>query len=206
MRNRTENQITLVLIRHGATKSNREHRYLGKTDELLSEEGGKELSAYRKSQCYPDVDCVFLSPMERCVQTAEILYPGKPAFPIAEWMEMDFGAFEGRNYMELQGDRRYQAWIDSNGKLPFPEGESRENFILRCEKGFRRMQEKVSQIGETQEIAALGLIVHGGTIMALLSRYCGGDYFDYQTANGKGYICTVKNWNRVPKITELRKI
>lgn len=206
MRNRAENQITLVLIRHGATKSNREHRYLGKTDEPLSQEGERELSEYRKLQCYPDVDCLFVSPMRRCIQTAEILYAEKPTFPIAEWTEMDFGVFEGRNYIELRDDRRYQAWIDSNGTLSFPEGESRESFLLRCEKGFIRMQKKVAQIAETEEIGTLGLVVHGGTIMALLSRYYGGEYFDYQATNGKGYICTVSNWNQLPKITELRKI
>ena len=42
MRNRTENQITFVLIRHGATASNREHRYLGHTDEGLDEPGKTE--------------------------------------------------------------------------------------------------------------------------------------------------------------------
>ena len=59
---------------------------------------------------------------------------------------MDFGVFEGKNYLELQGDKRYQEWIDSNGTLPFPEGESREEFISRCDKGFRRMIEKLKPI------------------------------------------------------------
>ena len=52
---------------------------------------------------------------------------------------MDFGEFEGKNYIELQKDPNYQAWIDSNGTLPFPGGESREAFIKRCEQGFYRM-------------------------------------------------------------------
>jgi alpha-ribazole phosphatase len=41
MRNRPENQIEirLTLIRHGATLSNKEGRYLGKTDEALSPDG-----------------------------------------------------------------------------------------------------------------------------------------------------------------------
>ena len=41
MWNRTEDQIEihLTLIRHGATLSNKEGRYLGKTDEALSPDG-----------------------------------------------------------------------------------------------------------------------------------------------------------------------
>ncbi|MDD6798188.1 MAG: histidine phosphatase family protein [Clostridia bacterium] len=200
MRNSSENQITLVLIRHGKTKSNAQHRYLGKTDEMLSKEGIQELLQNKKMQCYPDVDIVFASPMKRCVQTAQILYPYVPYATVDEWTEMDFGDFEGKNYQELQGDERYQEWIDSNGTLPFPRGESREDFIERCEKGFWKMQ--------TQAMKAekVGMIVHGGTIMAILSRYGGGEYFDYRTDNGKGYVCTVKNFNKKPEITEIKKI
>lgn len=205
MWDRSKNQITLVLIRHGATKANKEHRYIGKTDESLSKVGVMQLVEYKKLQLFPNIDFLFTSPMERCVQTAEILYPGLQPVQIKEWGEMDFGAFEGKNYMELQEDKRYQAWIDSNGTLPFPEGESREEFITRCDKGFQRMVEKVKKIKEEGH-KTIGMIVHGGTIMALLSRYGKGDYFDYQVANGKGYVCTVKNFDTKPKIIELEKI
>lgn len=205
MWNRSENQIMFVLIRHGATKANKEHRYLGKTDEPLSKAGEMELVEYKKMQLFPKLDFLFTSPMKRCIQTAEILYPGLQPVQIKEWEEMDFGAFEGKNYMELQGDERYQAWIDSNGTLPFPEGESREEFMTRCDKGFLEMIENVKQRKEEGH-KTIGMIVHGGTIMALLSRYGRGDYFDYQVANGKGYVCTVKNFDTKPQIIKLEKI
>lgn len=130
MRNRSENQITLVMIRHGETKANKEHRYLGKTDETLSKEGEIQLAEYKKLQLYPKLVSLYVSPMKRCMQTAEILYPDIQPVPIKAWEEIDFGAFEGKNYIELQGDERYQAWIDSKGTLPFPDGESREEFAI----------------------------------------------------------------------------
>jgi alpha-ribazole phosphatase len=206
MRNWSENQITLVLIRHGAVTANKEHRYLGRTEEVLLEEGKKELIEYKKSQGYPRVDYLFISPMKRCKQTAEILYPGLIPVEITEWTEIDFGAFEGKNYMELKDDIRYQEWIDSNGTLSFPEGESREEFILRCEMGFQRMIKELAQMNDKKELITIGMVVHGGTIMALLSRYCDGDYFDYQVSNGKGYVCSLKEWNFQPKIIDLKKI
>lgn len=192
MRNRSEDQITLVLIRHGETKSNQEHRYLGRTDEPLSEKGRKELSEYKEKGCYPSVERLFSSPMKRCVQTAEILYPDLTPVCITEWAEIDFGAFEGKNYMELKDDARYQRWIDHNGKVPFPEGESRKDFIKRCEKGFCKMMQAISRSKRQEVPEKIGMVVHGGTIMALLGRYCKGGYFSYQAANGKGYICTCK--------------
>ena len=205
MRDRAENQITLVLIRHGATKANMEHRYLGKTDEVLSKEGEMQLFEYKKMGFFPNIDFLFSSPMKRCVQTAEILFPELKPVEIEEWKEMDFGVFEGKNYLELQGDNRYQEWIDSNGSLPFPEGESREEFISRCDKGFRRMIGKLKPI-EEEGHKTIGMIVHGGTIMALLSKYGKGDYFDYQVPNGKGFICTMKHLDAETEIMELKKI
>lgn len=142
MRNRSENQIELYLIRHGATKANREHRYLGRTEEPLSKEGREALKAFQRKGFYPDpasLQALFVSPMERCRETAELLFGDCEQYVIPEFREMDFGLFEGKNYQDLQGNARYQAWIDSNGTLPFPEGESREDFLARCKQGFEVM-------------------------------------------------------------------
>ena len=142
MRNRSENQIEVYLIRHGATNANREHRYLGRTEEPLSEEGREELKAFQRQGIYPDpasLQALFVSPMERCRETAELLFGDCEQHIIPEFREMDFGLFEGKNYQDLQGDARYQTWIDSNGTIPFPEGESREDFIARCRQGFEEM-------------------------------------------------------------------
>ena len=194
MRNWTEDQIKLILIRHGVTESNREHRYLGKTDEPLDEEGIRALHKARNAGYYPEVRYVFSSPMKRCIQTAGILYPGNDPVIIPEWEEMDFGFFEGKNYKELQGDVRYQEWIDSNGTLPFPGGESREAFLRRCDIGFRRMTEMLFHLTEKDPCGekTVAAIVHGGTIMSLLSKYSGGNYFDYQVSNGEGYRCLLR--------------
>lgn len=64
---------------------------------------------------------------------------------IEELSECDFGEFENKNYKELSGNQDYQRWIDSNGTLPFPGGESREAF--KCPEplqDFRRLSHSVS--------------------------------------------------------------
>ncbi len=196
MRNRSENQIELYLIRHGATKANREHRYLGRTEEPLSEEGREALKAFQKKGIYPDpasLQALFVSPMERCRETAELLFGDCEQHMIPEFREMDFGLFEGKNYQDLRGNAQYQAWIDSNGTLPFPKGESREDFIARCRRGFEEMlrivtAEGISRNEERKNIAA---VVHGGTIMAVCNSFTDGEYFDFQIGNGEGYRCKV---------------
>ena len=141
--------------------------------------------------------------MKRCVQTAELLFERKPVL-IPEWKEMDFGQFEGKNYEELKDDPCYQKWIDSNGTLPFPGGESREQFIRRSMEGFDWMMSDILKKSERNtgiqsgtekqylrdnceiEIPVVA-VVHGGTIMAVLSSLTGGEYFDFQVKNGEGY-------------------
>ncbi len=56
---------------------------------------------------------------------------------------MDFGQFEGKNYEELKDNPDYQKWIDSNGTLPFPGGEPREQFIRRSMEGFDWMMSDI---------------------------------------------------------------
>ncbi len=45
---------------------------------------------------YPEADLVFVSPMRRCLETAEVLYPGQEPVVIEEFRECDFGLFEGK--------------------------------------------------------------------------------------------------------------
>lgn len=194
MWNRTENQIEirLTLIRHGATFSNQEGRYLGKTDVSLSPDGIRTLEKFVADRTYPVADILFSGPMKRCLETAQILYPEQMPILIPEWTEMDFGVFEGHNYKELSGSPDYQRWIDSGGTLPFPEGESREAFIRRsvagCEKMLYHMKtirERSAECGQNDR--SVSAVVHGGTIMALLSHFLGGEYFNYQVKCGQGY-------------------
>ena len=210
MWNRTENQVKLVLIRHGETQANGERRYLGKTDESLSEDGIVALLSYKERKRYPDVEYLFTSPMKRCMETAEILYPDICPVIIPEWEEIDFGRFEYKNYNDLKDDVQYQAWIDSGGRLDFPGGESKKDFILRCESGFIRMcnELKFSQAAKLKSncYITVGIIVHGGTIMALLSSYGGKNYFDYQVSNGGGCVCRMTGFGSSVQLRDVIKI
>ena len=197
----------LLLIRHGKTAGNLLGRYIGsRTDEPLCDEGREGLAGKQ----LPEVERLYVSPMKRCVETAEILWPGfdrKKMQKVTDLRECDFGDFENKNYKELSGNGDYQAWIDSNGTLPFPNGESMDAFKSRCLEAFARIVEEVS-VAEQEWIASgktgifrAGIVVHGGTIMAILEQYGypKAAYFDYQVKNGCGYRLTpvegTRLWN-----------
>lgn len=164
-------------IRHGEVPGNREGRYVGVTEESLTPEGVRAARALHPAQ--PEM--VFTSPRLRCRETAELLYPGVEALVIDELSECDFGAFEYRNYRELQGNPAYQAWIDSGGRIAFPGGEDRAQFQERCLAGFRRVVEILTEHGASHA----ALVVHGGTIMAVLDRLScpHRDYYEWQCGN-----------------------
>lgn len=172
--------MKIIFIRHGKTAGNLEKRYIGRTDEPLCETGAAEI----RLRNYPDCEAVISSPMKRCIQTAEMIYPGKNIFVCNDLRECDFGDFEGKNYMELSGNIAYQKWIDSNGKLPFPNGESHEKFTERCTVAFESVMEDFS------EYRTISLVLHGGSIMAILEKYAvpKRGFYDYQVKNGCGFI------------------
>ena len=91
----SKNQIEIIFLRHGMTIENEQHRYLGNTDTSLSRNGICKLQALQKNGTYSKTDILFCSPMKRCTETAEILYPNHTPIYIPEWREMDFGEFEG---------------------------------------------------------------------------------------------------------------
>ena len=121
--------------------------------------------------------------MKRCRETAELIYPGVQVEVIDDFRECDFGEFENKNYADLNGRADYQAWIDSNGEMPFPGGERRAEFAARCVHAFDELVKR-----NLQEDSAI--IAHGGTIMAVMEQYANpkGSYYDFQVKNGEGYI------------------
>lgn len=172
--------MNIYFIRHGKTKGNEEGRYIGTTDESLSEKGRKELQV----RTYPKAAYIYVSPMKRCIETAEVIYSGQDKIICEDLREADFGIFEGKNYEELKESIRYQTWLDSKGTLPFPDGESREQFTKRCIKQFQIIIENHIQQGKQGDIA---FIVHGGTIMAIMEQFASPkkSYYEWQIKNGE---------------------
>jgi len=182
--------VHLLLIRHAQTEENIRGAYLGcKTDVSISE-SGKEKSHNLSCKISGLLDNRFnlwSSPMRRCIETAGILFPNKSAVIIDEFMEMDFGEFEGLSYKELNGNPYYQRWIDSGGTIPFPNGEDRKGFVARTVIGLKKVLDMIECESEgTDDINGV-IVAHGGTIMAIMSELTRKDYYDFHIGNLEGY-------------------
>ena len=177
----------VLILRHGKTEANFEKRYIGsRTDIPLSAEGMSAVEAASSQIRQMAGEDIFLvsSPMKRAVQTAEILFPSEEVLLLEGLKEIDFGDFEGRNYEELKDNPDYQRWIDSNGTMPFPNGEDRADFIDRSVAEF---YEVLSLSGERTPV----IVCHGGNIMGIMSTLTGKDYFDFMIGNMEGYMLSL---------------
>lgn len=193
--------MKVVMIRHSKTAGNLKGRYIGITDEPLCDEG-RQLLFNKK---YPQVQALYVSPLRRCRETGEILYPSLRARVVEDLRECDFGEFENKNYLELACNPHYQTWVDSGGILPFPGGESRDEFIERCKKAFSRVMEDAWK----RQYSSVALIVHGGTIMSILEAYASPpkSFYDWQVKNGEGYVLEIpKGFPERAELSVLEKI
>lgn len=206
--------MDIYLIRHGKTAGNMQNRYVGSTDETLCEEGICELNARRemilrafsvyasckqldleiesKREMLPEK--VYVSPMLRCRQTAKILFPDAKQEVITDLREMDFGAFEYKNYRELAGDQRYQAFIESGGQMDFPDAEPQRQFRERVQRAFMECLKNSGAFMMKLVDEPFVFVVHGGTIMAVMEAFARPhkSYFDWQIGAAHGYRCVLK--------------
>ena len=176
-----------LLIRHGKTPGNEEHRYIGRTDEPLSNDGRAEAERCMKD---PEQKQVYVSPYLRARETAKILFPNAKQIPVPGLRETDFGVFEGKNADEMADDPEYRAWVDSWCTGPIPGGESRDDVTRRAVRAFSRAVRSSMKKGEECVV----FVTHGGVIMSILSALAlpERDYYDYQTKNLSGWTveCT----------------
>ena len=98
---------TIHLIRHGQTQANNDGRYIGRTDEPLSPEGLMQLLSMKQQYDYPGGARFFTSPLTRCRQTLEVLYPGCHAEVVDGLAECDFGEWDGKS-RPAQAGRAFQ--------------------------------------------------------------------------------------------------
>lgn len=173
--------MKIYLLRHGQTTYNVEKRYQGTLDIPLSEEGRAQLI---RADISPKK--VYVSPLIRARSTADILFPEAEQIVIDDFREMCFGIFQGRNYIEMERDQDYIAWVGENCEGCCPGGERKAEFCDRTCDAFAAIVDEAIENGE--EI--LVMMAHGGSQMAIMERY--GipryDYYHWCGPNAGGYV------------------
>jgi len=179
----------IYLLRHGMTHANLEGRYVGITDLPLCQTGIEEVEGLLKECEYPNVGRVYSSPLQRCTETAKLIYPSFEPVIVENLQEYDFGEFENKTIEELIGNENYAKWIDNDPDMGSSGAENMKEFKARIVDALDSI---ILDMMKTK-MSDAAVITHGGVIMQLLA-HCGLPQrkpISWGTGNGKGYTLLV---------------
>ncbi len=137
----------LILARHGETD------VIGKkltgriTGIHLNANGRTQAAAIAEKLKDTRIGAIFSSPMERAVETARPLseITGIPISPHSGLTEINFGAWQGKPYKQLQKLKLWQTVHSRPSSVTFPAGES---FIAAQQRIVASLEEIASAMGE----------------------------------------------------------
>ena len=159
--------FTIYLFRHGLTKGNINAQYIGHTDLPITTGSISALKNIKAKYHYPEVQAVFVSPLKRCIESAEIMFQKNNPLVINELIEYDFGEFEGHTAEELKDNDDFKQWLRGDMYARPPFGESNAEFFARVCSAFEKLVDGMVKSG-TETAAIVG---HAGVLMAILSCY-----------------------------------
>lgn len=194
------------LIRHGLTQGNIDGTYVGHRDFPVCEQGIEQLKQMKADLVYPEVPALFCSPLLRCRQTAEILYPDQEPIIINDFIEYNFGEFEGKTADEMKDDELFAAWLAGGPDVAPPFGESNGEFGKRINNAFEKVVEGLLKTGVTEA----AIVTHGGVIMGLMSMFALPELPmpEWLVPNGCGFtlLITPTLWTHARKLEAYAEI
>ena len=160
----------MILVRHGQSTWNREHRIQGQLDPPLSDEGRRQAELLARRLAGRRLAGFYASDLKRAFETAEAIEPLvdlKPV-PTPGLREIYLGEWEGLRTGEI-AERFPDAWASWSEKPDWdlvPGGEGAARFETRV----------IATLEEILDRHAHGdilLVTHGGVIQVALHRVIG---------------------------------
>jgi broad specificity phosphatase PhoE len=182
----------LILVRHGQTRANRRGLMLGRADEPLCDGGREQAGALARA--LPAPARLISSPLRRARATAEAIAvaSGTPVEVDERWVEMDYGALDGRPASALDADG-WRAWQDDPAHVP-AGGESVAEVGARVR----------SACGELAGAAADGDVVvvsHVSPIKAAIAWALGvGDEVAWRMWVADAAVCRIDTSGPAPRL------
>ncbi len=127
--------LTLVLTRHGLTDRSDPEQHLGQGIDIgLSTAGRAQAAALAGRIADEHFDRIVASPLRRAMETAGTVAGERAVEPDPRLMEMDYGAWEGLTYDEIDArDAALRArWVADPETLACPGGESGADVAARA--------------------------------------------------------------------------
>ncbi len=157
---------TLFLVRHGA------HDRLGKVlcgrmdGVSLGVDGRVQAEAVAERLVREPIAAIYASPLQRAQETAAPLSQrlGLPVQTLDGVVELDFGAWTGKRFDELETDRRWTLWNAERGLHRPPGGESMAEAQVRAVRA-------IDDVAARHPDQSVAIFSHADLIKALLCRW-----------------------------------
>lgn len=155
--------MDIYFIRHGMTNENKQHVYYGKKDTGLSKEGREQIAVLKEWVSEQSFDRIYVSPLPRAVETAELLLPGRSYVLEPRLEERNFGIFEQKTYAQIveqypeEADSWEQDWIH----YQIPMGESFAEVQSRVDHFANELRKK--------SYDKVLIVSHKGTMIQLIT-------------------------------------
>ncbi len=168
---------TVLLVRHGQTRSNVTGFYMGWSNEDLDEVGYDQARKLSARLAGLPIASVYNSPLKRAHTTASIIAKphGLEVEPLEDLIEIKLGDWEGLHESEIA--RRWpelwqQSEIDPSG-MAMPHGES---FSQVAERAVRAFESVVAANGEKR----VAIVTHEIVVKILVAHVMGVTYSIYR--------------------------
>lgn len=136
----------------------------------LNETGRQQAAALARRLAGEEVHAIYASDLRRAWETAAIIGAacGQPVHPEPRLREIDFGAWEGLRYDEIQAQyaQHLAAWLDDPMNIAIPDGGTLADIVTR-------IKSLLSEVTSTHPEETVLLVAHGGSLQVLLSLALG---------------------------------
>lgn len=149
------------LIRHGVTASNLEQRYMGRSEEPLSNDGRLQARCLARRLAATEIAALYSSPLRRTRDTAEII--GQPhALPCevaADFNELGLERWQGLTASEIEArdGEAWRTWCVDPARLRLPGIEPFAQVSERVRRGMRALVKRHPD-------ATVAVVTHDGII------------------------------------------
>lgn len=170
--------MQIVLVRHGATDWNLEHRCQGSSDRELSEVGVLQAEQIGSMLRHENVQAIYSSNLRRARQTAQMIsrHHNLPVLTEEDIRELDHGELEGLTFHQIK--EKYSEflarWRSEPAELHVPGGERLADVAERAWKGLNQIVER------HPEAENIFVVSHSFPIASIVCRVTGTHLNSYR--------------------------
>ena len=176
----------LYLVRHGATPLTAEDRFSGSENVHLSEEGRAQVTRLAKRLKDDTIDAIYCSPLDRTMETAEIIAKPHQLTLIAKdgFREISHGHWEGLSRKEVEGQypEEYLAWEADPFTFAPEGGESGITVLARALPVLR-------EVVINHKDKNIMVVSHKATLRIIISSLLGFDVRGYRDRLDQAPAC-----------------